>query len=87
MLGYGLSSSGLNVPAEAWWQPDRNHTCNFTYAGVSYNIKPDKTVPWKSRTKAQSGCCMTYVPVAVVVVVVVVVSRRRRRRRSSSSSS
>jgi len=24
MLGYGLSTSDLDVPGEAWWQPNRN---------------------------------------------------------------
>lgn len=60
MVGYGTSSAGLNVPGEAWWQPDRNHSCDFTYNGVAYKIQPDEEIPWKRRTKAQSGCCMTY---------------------------
>jgi hypothetical protein len=64
-LGYGLSTSGLDTP-EAWWQPDRNYTCNFTTTypygttTTGYWIKPDKSVDWRQRTKAQSGCMRTY---------------------------
>ena len=28
--------------------------------GVNYNLAPNYTVPWRKRTKAQSGCLRTY---------------------------
>ena len=28
--------------------------------GVNYTLAPDYTVPWRKRTKAQSGCLRTY---------------------------
>ena len=59
MLGFGRSQ-GYDQPAEGWYQPDRNNTCNFTSSGVLYAFSPDETVPVGQRTKAQSGCLQVY---------------------------
>ena len=59
MLGYGTSSYDYEV-AEAWWQPNRNHTCSFYSNGIWYNIAPDYDIPWRQRTKSESGCLMTF---------------------------
>ena len=59
MLGYGASEFDTS-PGRAWFQPHRNHSCDFTYDGVEYEVEPDYTIPWKKRTKEQSGCCMTF---------------------------
>ena len=38
MLGYGESTSNLDVPGEAWWQPNRNSTCKFSYGAIYVSL-------------------------------------------------
>ena len=35
-------------------------TCNFTFNGIEYALKPEDSVPWRKRTKEQSGCLKTF---------------------------